>query len=74
MDDNLLLLIGKNIKRFREKKGYDINYLADILNMDGDYLKKIETEGVDGSILLGDLINICNCLDINILQLIKKED
>ena len=74
MDDNLLLLIGKNIKRFREKKGYDINYLADILNMDGYYLKKIETEGVDGSILLGDLINICNCLDINILQLIKKED
>ena len=74
MENDIYILIGKNIKKRREEKDYTIKDLSIMLNVDSIYLEKIEKEGVDGNITFELLNRICNCLDITLLELLKKED
>ena len=72
MNDNIYILIGKNIKKFREKKKYSIKDLSLMTNIDLKDLEKIELEGVDGNITFEVLNTICKCLDINMIDLFHK--
>lgn len=72
MDNDIYMLIGKNIKKIRKSKGYTLKDLSLMINLDIKYLEKIEKEGVDGNITFDMLNNICKSLEINILELFKN--
>ena len=74
MDEDIFKIIGDNIKKYRIKKGYNIEDLALMTELDKEYLTKIEKEGVDGSITFNNLSKIATCLDINIINLFKKKE
>ena len=69
MDKDLFILIGKNIKKYRELKNYTIEELAIMTNIDVELLKKYEKEGVNKNITFEKLNKICDCLEINIKKL-----
>lgn len=71
MKDDIFILIGKNIKKFREEKGYTLNDISISTNLDINYLENIEKNGVDGSITFEELIKISSALDINITDLFR---
>ena len=55
--------IGKNIQKFRKKKGYTQEQLAEMVSLSPSYLSAIE-RGVY-QISLEPLVEIMNCLDCN---------
>lgn len=63
--------IGNNIKKIRLDRKYSIDELANMTNLDYEYLENIEKYGVDDDITLEILSRICSYLDINILDLFK---
>ena len=71
MKDDIFILIGHNIKKFREEKGYTIKDLSISTNLDIEYLDNIEKNGVDSSITFEELIKISNALDINMQDLFR---
>ncbi|MCM1010345.1 MAG: helix-turn-helix domain-containing protein [Fusobacterium sp.] len=38
-----IILLGRNIKKYREQKGYTQDELAEIMNSDRSYIGKLET-------------------------------
>ena len=72
MNNDIYLLIGKNIKKYRESKKYTIEELSKITKIDKNYLKEIEKNGVTGDITFEKLNNICNSLNIKFIDLIQK--
>ena len=73
MNEEIFQTISRNIKKYRAFLGYSIEKLAKISNLDVDYLKKLEDDGVDGSITVGILESIADSLDIPLNKLLKDE-
>lgn len=71
MKDDIFIIIGNNIKKFREEKGYTLNDISISTNLDINYLENIEKNGVDGSITFEELIKISSALNINIQDLFR---
>ncbi len=64
-----LKLLGKNIKKYREKKGYSQNKLAEIVDISREYLADIERG--HKRISLKKLFLIVDVLDIKCSELIN---
>lgn len=73
MKEQIYIMIGKNIKKIREEKGYSIKDLSRLTNLDTEYLSKIEQQGVDEKITFETLNTIATTLDINITYLFTNE-
>ena len=71
MDKDIYIMIGNNIKKRRLNMNYTIKELAIITNLDYNYLKLIEENGVPDDITIEILTKICNGLNISILDLFK---
>lgn len=72
MHDDLYLLIGKNIKKFRMKKGYSLKDLSLITNISIDDLQTMEDAGVNGNICFDTLNLVASSLDIKLVELFKE--
>ena len=62
-NEDILNLLGKNIKKVRKEKGYTQDYVAEQLNISTDLLRSIENGRNIGSITT--LLNICNFLQVS---------
>lgn len=72
MYNELYLLIGKNIKKFRMKKGYSLKDLSLMTNISIDDLQTIEDTGVSGNISFNTLNLVASSLDIKLVELFKE--
>ncbi|WP_410880907.1 helix-turn-helix domain-containing protein [Myroides sp. DW712] len=69
MDQNEIIReIGNKIRAQRELKGLTLMQFADRLNIEYNNLIRIEKGRTNPTI--GTLINICNCLDIKLKDLV----
>lgn len=73
MNKDIYILIGKNISKYRIKKGYTLKDLSITTNLDINYLDEIEKNGVDGNITFDELNKICKSLEINMINLFENE-
>ncbi|MBR2942401.1 MAG: helix-turn-helix transcriptional regulator [Clostridia bacterium] len=65
-------IIGKRLQEARNKKGYKQNYVAEKVDLSDQHLSRIE----NGSkpIYLHKLAQICDLLDISILELLAEAE
>ncbi len=69
-DKDYLQLVGKNIRKKREKKEISQQELADLANIAKTTLQKIELARMNPSVLI--LRNICAALEMDLSDLVKK--
>ena len=69
MNEKIYIYVGKNIKKYRKKRGLSLKELSNLTNLDQKYLKNIEEKGVDGNITFYILNNFCDILNIPIKDL-----
>ena len=69
--DEVYKLIGKNIKKYREIKGFTQQELADKINMGLNFVGKIEVAFSHPSI--NTLVLIADALDIKLMELFNFE-
>lgn len=62
-EQKYLTNISKNIKVFREKKGYSQEYLAEIVDCSREFINRIENRKEDVSLKM--LLKLSNVLDAN---------
>ena len=62
-NEDILNVLGKNIKKVRKEKGYTQDYVAEQINVSTDLLRSIENGRNIGSITT--LLNICNFLQVS---------
>ena len=62
-NEDILKVLGKNIKKVRKEKGYTQDYVAEQINISTDLLRSIENGRNIGSITT--LLNICNFLQVS---------
>ena len=62
-NEDILKVLGKNIKKVRKDKGYTQDYVAEQINVSTDLLRSIENGRNIGSITT--LLNICNFLQVS---------
>ena len=62
-NEDILKVLGKNIKKIRKEKGYTQDYVAEQINVSTDLLRSIEKGRNIGSITT--LLNICNFLQVS---------
>ena len=62
-NEDILKVLGKNIKKVRKEKGYTQDYVAEQINVSTDLLRSIENGRNIGS--LSTLLNLCNFLEIS---------
>lgn len=62
-NEDILNVLGKNIKKVRKEKGYTQDYVAEQINVSTDLLRSIENGRNIGSIMT--LLNICNFLQVS---------
>ena len=62
-NEDILKVLGKNIKKVRKEKGYTQDYVAEQINVSTDLLRSIENCRNIGSITT--LLNICNFLQVS---------
>ena len=62
-NEDILKVLGKNIKKVRKEKGYTQDYVAEQINVSTDLLRGIENGRNIGSITT--LLNICNFLQVS---------
>ena len=65
-------IIGKRLQEARNKKGYKQNYVAEKVDLSDQHLSRIE----NGSkpIYLHKLVQICDLLDISIIELLSEAE
>lgn len=73
MNQDIFLLIGKNIKKFRQKKGYSLKDLSLLTKINIEELEKIELEGATANTNLETLNTIAVNLKIKIIDLFHKD-
>lgn len=73
MEKDIYKIVGSNIKKYREKKGYSYDEFSKMIGLDKDYLEEIEKKGVDGSITFDVLDGVCKCLDISMKELLEDK-
>lgn len=71
MKQNIYQTISSNIKKFRKLNGYTIKQLSILTKLPIEYIKKIETTGVDKDTTLEELILLTNILNVKIIDLIS---
>ena len=59
-NEDILKVLGKNIKKVRKEKGYTQDYVAEQINVSTDLLRSIENGRDIGSITT--LFDVCNFL------------
>lgn len=62
-NEDILKVLGKNIKKVRKEKGYTQDYVAEQINVSTDLLRSIVNGRNIGSITT--LLNICNFLQVS---------
>lgn len=62
-NEDILKVLGKNIKKIRKEKGYTQDYVAEQINVSTDLLRSIENGRNIGRITT--LLNICNFLQVS---------
>ena len=62
-NEDILKVLGKNIKKVRKEKGYTQDYVAEQINVSTDLLRSIENGRNIGS--LSTVLNLCNFLEIS---------
>ena len=62
-NEDILKVLGKNIKKVRKEKGYTQDYVAEQINVSTDLLRSIENGRNIVSITT--LLNICNFLQVS---------
>lgn len=62
-NEDILKVLGKNIKKVRKEKGYTQDYVAEQINVSTDLLRSIENGRNIRSITT--LLNICNFLQVS---------
>ncbi len=68
-----IILLGRNIKKFREQKGYTQDKLAEVMNSSRDYIAKLETAIRKPS--LNYIFRLATALEVTESQLLNfKED
>ncbi|MFH6955772.1 helix-turn-helix domain-containing protein [Flavobacterium aquidurense] len=69
---NLKEKFGHTIKLLREQKGYSIEYLANIANIDRTYISDIEKGKRNVSLLI--IEKLSKALEVNIQELFNYEE
>lgn len=67
--DNLSLIVRKNIRKYRQLRGYTMQELADKTGLTHGYVRDLECFSIDKTPLLETLGKFANALDIDIKQL-----
>ncbi len=67
--DNLSLIVRKNIRKYRQLRGYTLQELADRTGLTHGYVRDLECFSIDKTPLLETLGKFANALDIDIKQL-----
>ena len=62
-NEDILKVLGKNIKKVRKEKGYTQDYVAEQINVSTDLLRSIENGRNIG--IITTLLNICNFLQVS---------
>lgn len=70
-NEKALILVGKNIKRLRELKGYSQREFADICNMESSQIGRIELGKINTSVSV--LFKIAEVLQIKPSELLDVE-
>lgn len=71
-DTELYLIIGRNIKFFRNTAGYTQQEFADMIGISLSYLSKIEANKCSKSMSLSVINRIANILRIDIQKLLEN--
>ncbi len=74
MKNDIYIIIGNNINKYRNKKKFTIKDLSIMTELDSNYLENIEKNGVDKNITFDSLVKICNALEIKIINLFEKKE
>ena len=69
---DLVIIIGKNIKKIREKRNMDLEVMAKILDIEFSALNKLEAGLYD--IRAKDLDRLCKLLDVGLEELLKNSE
>jgi transcriptional regulator with XRE-family HTH domain len=73
MDEiELRIILSKNIKRFRQRKGLSQAKLAEKMDISTNYLSDIETKR--GWVSPLSLVKLANALEIEVFELFKSEE
>ena len=73
MDEiQLRTLLSRNIKRFRQRKGWSQAKLAEEMQISTNYLSDIETKR--GWVSPFSLVKMANALEIDVFELFKSEE
>ena len=71
-EDNLRELFSKNIKRFRQRKGWSQAKLAEKMEISTNYLSDIETKR--GWVSPFSLVKLANALEIEVFELFMPQE
>ena len=70
---DIYTLIGQNIKKYRKIAGLSQEQLATKANLSYGYIKNLEAKKVRATISIETLQLIAECLNTNIVNLLKEE-
>ena len=70
---DIYTLIGKNIKKYRKIAGLSQEELARKANLSYGFIKNLEAKSVHATISIESLQLIAECLNTNIVNLLKEE-
>lgn len=74
LKEKLYIIIGDNIKKYRIKKNLSLQDLAKRTNLNINFLKVIESNGVNENITFGILDTIANVLEISMKDLFEEKN
>ena len=70
---DIYTVIGKNIKKYRKIAGLSGEQLARKANLSYGFIKNLEAKNVRATISIETLQLIADCLDTNIINLLKED-
>ncbi len=70
-NDELIKLIGKNLRKLREGEGLTQSQLGDMVNMEDSAIRRIEAGRTNPTIKT--LCKFCNVFNVSFHELIKQE-
>lgn len=73
-NEDIYIIIGKNIKKYRKIKNINQEQLAILCNLSYGFIKNLEAKSVRTTISIETLGIIANSLDVPIYILLKNEE
>lgn len=67
-------MVRKNIRKYRQLRGYTLQELADLTGLTHGYVRDLECLSIDKTPLLETLGKFANALNIDIKQLFDKNE